>query len=142
LPSATPKGFKPTNVPKPKYTATPLPPTATVPEVSSYEFRPAGPPQLETGGGCCYLLGTVRDSAGLGLEGVRVQAKNAWNPPVIAITKGGNEAGQYNFPIGTDKISWSLIVVDESGRQISTEVIIEFDAGAATAIRIDWKKVR
>lgn len=141
-PSATPKGFKPTKTPKPKKTATPLPPTATVPEVGNYQFRPAGPAQLETNVGCCYLLGTVRDAAGLGQEGVRIRAKNAWNAPVIAVTKGGNELGQYNVPIGPDKVSWSLIIVDESGQQISTEVIVPFDGTVAPGMRVDWKKMK
>ena len=90
---------------------------------------------------CCYIHGTVRDAAGNGLEGVQVQAYNEWttNPP--AVTKGGAEAGMYDIPIyNPDVATWSVIVLDAAGNQISSQVQIQYDPSAANGYRVDWRR--
>jgi hypothetical protein len=74
------------------------------------------------------------------MEGVRVQALNEWNTLGPAQTKGGGEAGQYDIPIGYDRVAWDVVVLDAAGNQISTKVQIQFDPDTAPAIRIDWQR--
>jgi hypothetical protein len=101
----------------------------------------AGPPSPDPSwSNCCYIVGTVRDAAGNGLEGVQVKAFNEWNTLPPAGTKGGGEAGQYNIPIGRDVVRWEIIVVDAAGNQISSKVQIQFDPNVANAFRVDWKR--
>lgn len=124
-------------------TLAPVPPSPTPVSISSYEFRLAGPPAPDRNWPtCCYLMGAVRDAAGNGLEGVRVQIMNQWNPPVVAATKGGSDLGKYDIPIGRDHIVWSIVLVDENGDPISTRVDVDFDPMVANAIRVDWERAR
>jgi len=130
-----PSPSPPTSTPVPQ-----APPPTPVP-VPAYQFRLAGPPSPDAGyGNCCYLFGTVRDSAGNGLEGVRVQALNEWNTLPPAATKGGGELGQYNISIGRDVVAWDVVVLDAAGNQISTKVQIQFDPDVANAVRINWQR--
>jgi hypothetical protein len=142
LPSPTAKGAKPTKAPKPTQTATPMPPTATVPEVSSYAYRLAGPPSPAQDVGCCYILGTVRDAAGNGIPAVLVKAFNEWVQLPPSETKAGNEAGQYNIPVGIDKITWYVVVVDADGNPLSPQANLVFDLAVAPGVRVDWNKTR
>lgn len=126
---------------EPLPTVTLPPQTPTAPPLPSYPFRLAGPPKADASyPNCCYLVGTVRDAAGNGLEGVQVQALNEWNTLPPAPTKGGAESGQYNIPIGFDVVSWDLIVLDGSGNPLSPKVQVQFDPNAANAFRIDWQR--
>lgn len=131
----------------PAATDTPPPPTEAPPEpaatpVSSpaYQFRVAGPPGPDPGNpNCCYIVGTVRDAAGNGLEGVLVKRFNEWNPDVPpAMTKGGAEAGVYDMPIGPESTTWYVMLVDAAGNQISSQVQIQFNLETAGTYRIDW----
>ena len=122
---------------------TPAPPTQppTPVPVPAYQFRLAGPPAADPSYQiCCYIFGVVRDAAGNGLEGVRVQAFNEWNTLEPAATKGGGEMGQYNIPIGRDLVTWYVVVVDASGNQISSQVQIQFDPAVANGYRVDWQR--
>ena len=115
------------------------PPTAT--PVPLYQFRLAGPASpAPDRPNCCYLLGTVRDAAGNGLEGVQVQAFNQWITLPPAPTKGGAEAGQFNIPIGSDPVTWNVVIVDAAGNQISTQVPVQFDPKVANAFRVNWQR--
>jgi len=146
--TATPAGTppKPGKTPaakKGKGTATPTPvPASPTPiPIASYEFRLASPPGGDPNWpGCCYLIGTVRDAAGNSLEGVRVQVYNQWNPPVVAVTKGGNDLGKYDIPIGPDRVTWSMVLVNEAGDPISTRTDFLFDPAVANAFRVDWRR--
>lgn len=120
--------------------AAPAPPPSPIP-VPAYQFRLAGPPTADPSySSCCYIFGMVRDAAGNGLEGVRVQASNEWNTLPPAATKGGGEAGQYNIPIGRDVVIWYVIVVDAGGTQISSQVQIQFDPEVSNGFRVDWQR--
>jgi hypothetical protein len=126
---------QPTNTPSQEV----QPPTPA--PAPAYQFRLAGPPAPDPSYPiCCYLFGTVRDAAGTGLEGVRIQAFNEWNTLAPAVTKAGSEAGQYNIPIGRDLVNWYLMVVDGAGNQISSQVQIPFDPNAANGYRVDWQR--
>jgi hypothetical protein len=124
----------PTDTPAPIQPPTPAPQPA-------YQFRLAGPafpdPNFPN---CCYIFGTVRDAAGNGLEGVRVQASNEWNSLPPAVTKSGAEAGKYDITIGNDPVTWYLKVVDANGNQISTQVQVQFDPALANGYRVDWQR--
>jgi hypothetical protein len=143
-PAATsPPEVRPTKPPRPTATDTPPPvvqPPTPVP-VPAYAFRVAAPPGPAANyAGCCYLLGTVRDAAGNPLEGVQVKAFNDWIALPPAATKGGSEAGQYNIPIGSDAVTWYVMVVDAAGNQLSPQVAVQFDVATSGGYRIDWQR--
>jgi hypothetical protein len=107
--------------------------------VPAYQFRLGGPPAPDPAyPNCCYIYGTVRGAGGNGLEGIQVQALNEWLTLPPAITKSGGEAGQYYIPLGSDVVTWDVIVVDAAGNQISTKATVNFDPSAANAYRVDW----
>jgi hypothetical protein len=109
--------------------------------VPAYQFRLAGPPAADPNDQIgCYIFGTVRDAAGNGLEGVQVQASNEWNTLPPALTKGAAEAGLYDIPIGCDLVTWYIVVVDAGGKQISSQVQIQFDPNIANRHRVDWQR--
>jgi hypothetical protein len=85
-------------------------------------------------------VGTVRDAAGNGIDNVRVQALNEWNTLPPTVTKGGAEAGQYDIPLGFDRVAWDIIIVDASGNQVSTKATFLFEPEAANAYRVDWQR--
>ena len=133
----------PTEPPPPPATDIVAPPTQppTPVPVPAFQFRLAGPPAVDPSYQiCCYIFGTVRDAAGNGLEGVRVQAFNEWNTLEPATTKGGAEVGQYNIPIGRDLVTWYIVVVDVGGQQISSQVQIQFDPNLGNGHRVDWQR--
>lgn len=127
----------------PADTATPeptAPPLPTAPPQPAFQFRVfASRPDPERGG-CCYIFGTVRDAGGNMLEGVRVAISNQWNAPVTAVTKGGPDLGNYDFPIGSDKITWYVSIVDAGGNRISTEAVVPFDPTVAGQYRVEWQR--
>ena len=115
------------------------PPTPVA--ASSHQYRLAGPPAANPDYPiCCYIYGTVQDAAGNGLEGVSVQVANEWNPPIVAVTKGGNEIGMYDIPINASVVNWEIALIDITGTQISTKVQIQFDATAENGYRVDWQR--
>jgi hypothetical protein len=141
-PTSPPAAASPTQPPVEELEpATPIVQLATATPAPLYQFRLAGPPSGDPSyPNCCYLFGTVRDAAGNGLEGVQVQVFNEWNTLPPATTKGGGEAGQYNIPIGRDKVTWNLVIVDAAGNRISTQVPVLFDADVANGFRVDWQR--
>jgi hypothetical protein len=150
VPTATSEPGAPATVPaptEPPPTAPPAtaePPTQAPPPTSppsNFQFRLESPPAADSGyPSCCYLYGTVRDANGVPLEGVQVQAFNEWNTLPPAATKGGGEAGQYNIPIGSDAVTWNLVVVDAAGNRISPQVPVQFDPNVANGYRINWQR--
>jgi hypothetical protein len=130
-----PPPAQPTDSPTPA-----VPPPTPVP-IQAYQFRLGGPPTADPGyPSCCYIFGVVRDAAGNGLEGVRVQVGNEWNPPVVAVSKGGVDLGKYDVPIGRDAVAWYVSLIDAEGNQISSQVQIQFDPNVANAYRVDWQR--
>lgn len=128
-----PPAMPPTDTPQPQV----QPPTPA--PVPSYPFRLAGPPAALTDfASCCYIMGTIRDAAGNGLEGVRVQASTMWTPPVVSTSKGGVDLGKYDIPLGYNAVTWTIHLVDAAGNQISSQVQIPFDPAVANAHRVDW----
>lgn len=124
---------------QPTLTSTPPVQVPTALPITQYQFRLAAPPGPDPAyPTCCYIVGTVRNAAGVPLENILIQASNEWITLEPAATKSGGEAGQYNIPLGFDVVSWDLIIVDQAGNQISTKVTIDFDPAAANAIRVDW----
>jgi hypothetical protein len=69
-----------------------------------------------------------------------VQAFNEWQSLPPAATKGGGEAGQYNIPIGRDKVTWYVVIVDPAGNTISTQSPVAFDPDLANGFRVDWQR--
>ena len=134
-PPTEPPAVRPSDTP-----AAVVQPPTPVP-APAYQFRLAGPPapdpdyQL-----CCYVYGTVKDAAGNGLEGVRVQAFNEWTTFPPALTKGGGETGKYDIPIGRELVTWYVMIVDESGTQISPQVQIQWNPDEANGFKIDWQR--
>jgi len=126
----------------PPPTETPPSPAATPISSPAYQFRVAGPPGPNPNDpNCCYIVGTVRDAAGNGLEGLLVKILNDWNrdiPP--AVTKGGGEAGRYDLPVGREAVTWYVMLIDASGNQISSQVQIQFNANVAGVYRVDWMR--
>jgi len=106
--------------------------------VPALPFRLAGPPAADPNASCCYILGTIRDAAGTGLEGVRVQVSTMWTEPVVSTSKGGVDLGKYDIPIGYDAVTWNILLVDAEGKQISSQVQVPFDPAVAGAYRVDW----
>jgi hypothetical protein len=139
--TATPLGAKPEKPAAATKAATPTT-TATSASAASFPFRLAAPPAPEPQSGCCYILGMARDAAGVGLEGVLIQAFNEWTRLPPTPTKGGIELGKYDIPIGTDKVTWYVVVVDADGNPLSPQASLTFDPGVAPAVRVDWKKIR
>ena len=137
-PTEQPAATEPPVVPSDTPVAVQPPTPAPVP---AYEFRLAGPPAADPSYQiCCYVYGTVKDAAGNGLEGVRVQAFNEWTSLAPALTKGGAELGNYDIPIGSEVATWYIMIVDESGTQISSQVQIQWNPDEANGFRIDWQR--
>ncbi len=139
----------PTEPPTPRPTeapaaqATDTPPVVVQPPtpVPAYQFRLAGPPAADPNYQfCCYIYGTVKDAAGNGLEGVHVQAFNDWNTRPPALTKGGAELGWYDIPTGHEVMTWYVMIVDQAGTQISSQVQIQWNPDEANGFRIDWQR--
>jgi len=107
----------------------------------AYQFRLAGPPSPDPSYGiCCYVYGTVKDAAGNGLEGIQVQAFNEWTTLPPALTKGGGELGKYAIPIGREQVTWYVMIVDQAGNQISSQVQLPWNPDEANGFRIDWQR--
>jgi hypothetical protein len=136
-----PPVVQPTELPA-QPTATPAQAAPATPNTSpAVQFRLAGPATADSSYPiCCYLFGTVRDAGGVPLENVQVQAFNEWQALPPAATKGGGEAGQYNIPIGRDKVTWYVVIVDGSGNTISTQSPVVFDPDQANGFRVDWQR--
>jgi len=142
-PPTEPPAPPPTEAPPVRPSDTPaavVQPPTPVP-APSYQFRLAGPPAADPSYQlCCYVFGTVKDSAGNGLEGVLVQAFNEWSTFPPALTKGGGELGKYDIPIGRELVTWYVMIVDQAGTQISPQVQIQWNPDEANGFRIDWQR--
>ena len=157
----TPTPIPPTPTPKPP-TATPAMPTTATPSTSmptqeptstrtrrsSYLFEPAGPVLHDTEHACTanYIRGTVVDSEGKPLEGVRVRAYDQWGNEAYAVSKGGVDLGQYDIVIGGAPDIWWALVVDGEGNPLSPEMQVphrqEGPGEKACWHWVDWQRTR
>ncbi len=136
-PEPPPPTALPDYTPLPAPTQPPQPPPTPQP---AFQFRVLSTRPDASRGGCCYIFGTVRDAQGNPLEGVLVRASNQWSSLPPASTKGGADLGKYDIPIGTDKVTWYVAIVDAAGNRISTEAVVEFDVGIAGQFQVDWQR--
>jgi len=98
-------------------------------------------------GGCMShrIYGYVTDKNGVGLEGVIVERRSAWTPPIPATTKGGTEKGFYDHVLGPDPVTWELVIVDGTGQRLSPIVKVpHLVSGSSMACwhRVDWAKTK
>ena len=134
---ATPKPPKPSSTPRPTVPPVQVPTATPVP---AFQFRVLGARPDPSRPGCCYVFGTIRDAKGNPLEGVLIRASNQWTTLSPATSKGGAEIGQYDIPIGQDKVIWYVILVDAAGNQLSSQAVVNFDASVAGWYRVDWER--
>lgn len=136
-PSVTPKPTRPASTPRPTTPPTQRPPATPV---ETFPFRVLSTQPDPGRPGCCYIFGTIRDAQGNLLEGVLIQASNKWTTLPPATSKGGSETGQYDIPIGQDKLTWYVVLVDASGKPISRQAVVNFDSSVAGWYRVEWQR--
>ena len=90
-----------------------------------------------------YILGAVTDRNGKPLPDVRLRLVDEYGNEEFKVTKGGADAGRYDFPIFGPPRRFYLSVVDGSNRPISPQVEIPYGLGAdaqATCHWADWQR--
>ena len=73
-----------------------------------------------------YVLGVVVDSVGAPIAGVHVSLVDAWNNSYMAVSKGGGDAGRFDFPIyGTGSPQKLVLQVqDGTGNPLSPPIVV------------------
>ena len=112
--------------------------------VAALPFLPARPVRHSTGD-CpgAYILGLVTDRSGAPLPDVRLRLADEYGNEEFKTTKGGADAGRYDFPIFGPPRRFSLTVVDGSARPLSMPVEIPHGLGAdaqAQCHEVDWRR--
>ena len=137
----TPAPEDPSPEPTPTETETASPTPTPVP---AFPFLLARPVRHSTGD--CpgnYILGLVTDRGGTPLPEVRLLLVDEYGNEEIKVTKGGADAGRYDFPIfGPPRLLY-LSVVDGNARPISPRIEIPHGVGAdaqATCHWADWRR--
>ncbi len=122
-------------------------PTSMDTPITAYQFLPDGPARPDMSFPCpgcpkapAYIVGTVRDAGGNPLEGVRLVCYNEWYRSDAIESKGGNDAGRYDFIINQSPATWYVVVLDEANRPISPEAAVNFDPGVAGRYILDWRR--
>jgi hypothetical protein len=96
-----------------------------------------------------YIMGSVWDSSGNPLPGVRLRSTDQWGNEGFTSTKTGTEeVGRYDFPLfppaGT-AVTYSVVVVDASGNPISPVVSVPHRQNGphreANCHWLDWQMV-
>ena len=131
--------------PEPEPTATE---TATVSPSPSPE--PAFPfllarPVRHSTGDCpgSYILGLVTDRGGAPLPDVRLRLVDEYGNEEFKVTKGGADAGRYDFPIFGPPRRFFLSVVDGNTRTNSPRIEIPHGVGADAQAQchwVDWRR--
>ena len=112
--------------------------------VAALPFLPARPVRHSVGD--CpgnYILGAVTDRGGEPLPDVRLLLVDEYGNAETKTTKGGADAGRYDFPIFGPPRRFYLSVVDSSTRPISPRIEIPYGVGAdaqATCHWADWQR--
>ena len=135
-PLSTPEPPEPSSTPRPTVPPVQVPTATPAP---AFQFRVLGTRPDPSRPGCCYIFGTVRDANGNPLEGILVRASNQWDTQ-SGTTKGGTETGRYDIGIYLDKGTYTVIVVDAAGNQISSQAVVNFDRSAAGWFQVDWQR--
>jgi hypothetical protein len=123
-------------------TATPSPSPEAV-----FPFLLARPVRHSTGD-CpgspqAYILGLVTDRSGAPLPDVRLRLVDEFGNEEFKVTKGGADAGRYDFPIFGPPRHFFLSVVDGSTRPNSPRVEIPHGVGADAQAQchwVDWRR--
>ena len=138
LPPATPTpSVSPTPTPEPSPTGptpTPAPPTP----VGGFLYRLLSieGPNCQRG---AYIRGRVYDVQGNGEPGVRVHLFTPWGYNEIRETKGGGDAGNYDFVMGRDSARFHIEIVNSAGQAISPTWDIDYQGGCTTFV--DWQRI-
>ena len=126
--------------PEPEPTATE---TATVSPSPSPE--PAFPfllarPVRHSTGDCpgAYILGLVTDRSGAPLPDVRLRLVDEYGNEEFKVTKGGADAGRYDFPIFGPPRRFFLSIVDGNSRTNSPRIEIPHGVGADAQTQCHW----
>jgi hypothetical protein len=143
----------PTVTPTPTATSTAMPtPTATLvlptdTPTPVYQFLPDGPARPDMSHPCpgcpwapAYIVGTVRDTGGNPLGGVRLVCYNDWHRYPVVGSKGGSDVGQYDFIINQTPVTWYVVVLDEQDHPISPEAAVDFDPLVSCRYIQDWRR--
>jgi hypothetical protein len=127
--------------PTPFETETVFPSPSPVP---AFPFLLARPVRHSTGD--CpgnYILGSVTDRGGAPLSNVHLLLADEYGNQENTVTKGGSDAGRYDFPLFGPPRRFYLSVVDASGHPLSPRVEISHGVGAdarTTCHWADWRR--
>lgn len=131
----------PSSTPTATATAT-VTPTATMPP---YQFVAEGAPVLHPEKGCYVgaVFGYVHDEQGQWLAGVRLRLSDPWGHVFTSASKPAPDNGYYDFILGTSPATWTLVVVDAEGRQISPAVTVQHKEGDPGCwYEVDFRRTR
>ena len=111
---------------------------------AAFPFLLARPVRHSTGD-CpgAYILGLVTDRGGAPLPDVRLLLTDEYGNQETKVTKGGGDAGRYDFPLFGPPRRFFLAVVDASGRAISPRIEIPHGVGADAQAQchwVDWRR--
>jgi len=102
-------------------------PTPTA--VPRFAFVQDGPVHGDFSHNCtagAYILGYVRDANGTLLEGVQIQANDAWGNHLQSVSKGGTDLGKYDIPINSNVTdTWNVTIADNRGTPQSLTVVVQ-----------------
>ena len=90
-----------------------------------------------------YILGLVTDRSGAPLPDVRVRLVDEFGNEEFKVTKGGADAGRYDFPIFGPPRRFFLTVVDGSTRANSPRIEVPHGVGADAQAQchwVDWRR--
>jgi hypothetical protein len=137
----TPVSAEPSSGPTPTETETVLPSPSPVPVFPFLSARPV----RHSSGDCpgSYILGQVTDRSGTPLPDVRLLLVDEYGNQEIKVTKGGADAGRYDFPVFGPPRRFYLSVVDGNSRPISPRIEIPHGVGAdaqGTCHWADWRR--
>jgi hypothetical protein len=145
-PTATPiPPATPTSPPRPTATPTHTPTLSAsgptpAPPAGEYLFRVSrNERDCSASGG--YIRGTVYDADGTGLQGINIFIRDDYGNTAGPVqSKGPPNAGEYDFPRGSDPGLFHLLIVDNIGRALSAVVDVDYLPNCTNYI--DWQRVR
>jgi hypothetical protein len=110
----------------------------------AFPFLLARPVRHSTGD-CpgAYILGLVTDRGGAPLPDVRLRLVDEFGNEEFKVTKGGADAGRYDFPIFGPPRRFFLTVVDGSTRANSPRIEVPHGVGADAQAQchwVDWRR--
>ena len=150
IPTDTPTPTPSNTAPPSDTPVQPGEPTATsTPVLNNPTFVVASGPAWDPSHICSgqyYIWGYVRNSQGQGMPNVRLSFFRKWPIPatVYDVTRGGSEAGRFEYTAGTAANEFQIAIVDGNDQPLSTSVYIQttkYDQGKCW-YQLDWKKVR